>query len=180
MAHQRALIRNAVREQLLGRTAAASRVYKTREVPWARTELPGIAIYALSEPIDPESQDTAPRELTRNLRLVIEGAVEAKSDVDDRMDDLAAEIERAIDADPNFAGTAHDSILSNTEMGIAVDGNRPVGTVIMTYLVQYHTQAPAATDVKLDDFGKADVKTSLGGAVHPGNQSEDLIILPPP
>lgn len=177
MAHARTLIRQAVKAQLLGKTAAVAEVYTTREVPWARSKLPGIAIYALSEPVDPESRSTAPRELTRNLRLIIEGAVEAKADVDDAMDALALEIERAIDADETFGGTAGDSVLANTEMGVTVEGNRPVGTVILSYDVTYRTPVPAPADVILDDFKIAETKISLGGTQAPADQSGDHIVV---
>lgn len=165
--------------QLVGKTAAADRVYTTRQVPWAASQLPGIAIYALEEPVDPESRKRAPRELTRNLRLVIEGAVEATVNVDDAMDDLAEQIERAIDADRYFAGTAHDSILTSTSLGVAAEGRREVGAVLLTYTVTYFTDAPSAVDVPLpDDFATAGITTDLSGSTDPGNQAQDVVAIP--
>src|SRR5918912_779283 len=108
MAHQREVIRKAVQGQLLAaNTAAQDRVFATRLVPYRRMQLPAFAVYTPEEPVDPASQRTAPRELKRNLRLVVEAAVNEGAilraapvqNVDDALDDLALDIERAIDAD---------------------------------------------------------------------------------
>jgi hypothetical protein len=178
MAHQRQLIREAVKAQLLGKTAAGARVFESRMAPWRTVELPAISVYTLDETVDPDSQATAPRELTRTLRLQVLGVVQLKDDVDDRLDALALEVERALDADPNFSGTAFDSILQSVQLAIDTQGDRPVGELQMIYSVTYHTDAPAAADVPLGDFSKAHVVTDLGGTTHTGDQAVDDLAVP--
>lgn len=184
MAHQRQLIREAVKAQLVGtaptyRTGAGARVYETRMAPFRRLELPAIAVYVLEESIDPASKSRAPRELTRNLQLQVVAVVEASAAVDDAMDAIALEIERALDADRWFGGTAGDSILSSVQMGIDDEGGKPVGAVQMVYAVTYRTDAPSAADLPpLPDFSKAHVETSLGGGVHPANRAVDDVAVP--
>lgn len=97
MAHQRKLIRQAVVALLASAgTAAGARVKGTRVEPIRAGQLPSISVYALSESSD--SAETAPIELTRELKLEIAGWV-AHADahpVDDAMDDLAEQIEAAM------------------------------------------------------------------------------------
>ncbi|MGN6105198.1 MAG: hypothetical protein ACTHU0_08845, partial [Kofleriaceae bacterium] len=118
MAHPRKLIRHAVVAQLVGATAAGARVQATRVEPLRKGKLPTISVYTLHEPIDQDaSAATNPRELTRTVKVEIAGWV-AHSDalpVDDAMDDLAEQIEAAMDADPYLGGKAGDSILEETE-----------------------------------------------------------------
>lgn len=185
MAHPRREIREAVRALLVGKTAAGSRVYETQMVPYRAVQLPAIAVFATSETVDPESQETAPRELKRTLRLVVAGFVKSAGftaegdNVDDAMDDLALEIEKAMHADPYFGGAAGDSILASVELDVDEEGGKMVGGVRLTYSVTYRTDAPAAADLPpLDDLTKVDVKTDLGGTTHAGNQAEDLIPVP--
>jgi hypothetical protein len=199
MAHQRKNIRDAVRALLLGKTSAGTRVFKTRLVPFRRLTLPAIAVYARSEPVDPESKNTAPRELRRELKLVLEAMVaegstvagevvkgtdgtpngDGSPDLDDALDQLALEIERAMDADPTLGIDAVDtSILADSQLDVIteVEGRAidpPVGLLTLTYAVTYFTSAPDAADVVLDDLATVDTKTNVGGAQDPANQAED-------
>lgn len=176
MAHQRQVIREAVKAQLLGRTAAGPRVFETRELPLKRLELPALSVYALEEAVDAASASTAPRELKRRLQLAIEGVVVLGADIDDALDALALQVERAVDADETFGGAASDSILTSTEIGIKTEAERPTGHIRLTYAVTYFTDAPAAADQPtLQDFLTADVKTNLSGTTAPGNQAEDRV-----
>ena len=193
MPHQRLVIRHAVRDRLLGATAAEDRVFTTRLVPYRRTKLPAIAVYTRAEPVDPESRNTAPRELTRNLQLVIEVAVAEGSSVrgvpvavdqlDDALDGLAVEVERVMDADPWLGGAAGDSLLTSTDVDVIVDVDgraleQPIGLVTLTYAITYRTQAPDPADVPLDDFKRATIRHDLSGIVSPKNVAEDDITLP--
>lgn len=168
MAHQRMLIRKAVVAMLIAaNTDAGSRVKPTRVEPHKKSQLPAIAVYTLSEDIDDElSRDSAPRELTRSLKLEIAAWV-ADSEavtVDDAMDNIAAEIEAAMDADwyltdptqPSNGSTAANSILIGTEMQVVEDDGRSdplVGIVTLTFDVTYRTDS--ATNGAVADFSAA-------------------------
>jgi hypothetical protein len=86
---------------------------------------------------------------------VIEGWVAATGadddNVDDTMDELAAEIEAVMHADPYLDGTAGDSWLQSTELEVVQQGDRLMGLVVMSYAVTYHSLAPTAP-AGLDDF----------------------------
>jgi hypothetical protein len=173
MPHQRQIIREAVQAALIGHTDAGTRVSETRMEPLKVSELPAVSVYSENEVVSPDSKNTAPRELARDLDLAVVGWVRATADVDDALDALALQIERVMHADSTFGGVASDSLLSSTETGIKVDGDRPMGAVKMVYTVRYYTYAPEAADTVLDDLKTVDVKYTVNGQTTP---AEDTLL----
>lgn len=180
MPHPRKLIRDAAKALLLGQTVAGTRVHKTRAVPLRGGKLPALTLYTTSEAVDPSSQRTSPRELKRTVQLVIEGAVKATApgeDIEDALDALAKEVERALHRDESLAGTADDSILTGTEVETAEEGEAVFGVVVLTYAVTYYAFAVDAADGPQDDFKTADIRHSLGGAQAAADQAHDVVDL---
>lgn len=176
MPHRRQQIREAVAAVLVAAgTVAGARVYTTRMVPHRRAQLPAVSVYALEESVDSESRATSPRELTRRLQLAVEGAVEAAENVDDALDALALELERAMHADDTLGGLAGDVLLSSTELAVAEEGAKPIGLVRLVYEVTYNTYAPEAADVTVDDLDTLDVRYSLEGEQATADQAQDTI-----
>lgn len=178
MGHERADIRNqAVTQLIAGNTGAAGRVFKTRMAPVKGAELPAIAVYTLDEDVDPESVTTSPRKLYRTVDLVIDAWAQVPADgsIDDALDDLALQVETAMDADIFLGTTARSSFLSRTEIAVSVDGDMISGCAHMIYSVEYRT------DIRLlppgDTFDKADVTyPNLGkGPINPADQAEDSV-----
>lgn len=168
--HPRKVIRSAVHAILLNATAAGTRVYKSRKVPHRKAELPVINIYTLEENIEEDSISMAPRELERNISLVLEGWVAVPDDApDDAMDDLAEEIETAMHADFYLGDTVSDSILQSTVLDIFPDGDRLMGMVALVYSVTKRSIVPTPPD-NLDDFERAGVTHNASGAI-----AEDLV-----
>lgn len=176
-AHPRQLIRAAVVAALLaGNTVAEDRVAATRIVRWRTRDLPAVAVYTLSESVDPASHLTAPRELERTVDVAIEGAVLGPDGVDDALDLLATEVERVMHADPTLGGTAGDAVLLSTEIDLFEDGAGVVGVVRLVYGVTYHTYAPDPADGgALDDLKTVDVRHDLSGAQAAAEQAHDLV-----
>lgn len=181
MAHPRKLIRQAVVALLASaNTAAGSRVQGTRVEPHKRAQLPAISVYSLREPVDQGlSANTSPRELTRDVKVEIVGWV-AHTDalpVDDAMDDLAEQIESAMDANPELGGKAADSILEETVMQVLEDDGRSdplIGIVTLTYSVTYRT-SPAAP-ANLEDFRTVDAAHRIVGAVEANQAHEQFTV----
>lgn len=175
MAHPRTLIRHAVVAQLTGATAAGARVFKARVVPFKQSELPAVAVYTPDEEVE-TSRSSAPRELERSLQLVIEGVTEsgAPSDVDDSADELALEIEAAIDSDTTLNGTATDVLLSRTESDSFAESGKNHGLVRLTFTVYYETYAPM-TAPAADDFNTADIRHDLSGEQDTADQAHDRV-----
>jgi hypothetical protein len=161
--HQRAVIRHAVRDLLIAAaTVAGSRVFATRAIPLRENQLPAICIYTLTETVDAQESITAPRVLTRDLSVVIEGWAAPGDNVDDSMDALALEIENAMHADPYLGDVVADSMLDDTTMEVLEEGARIMGLVTLTYAATYRTFAPEP-DAGLDDFNTAGVTHNLAG-----------------
>lgn len=187
MPHQREVIRKKVRDVLIAAaTSAGSRVYATRVLSLRGVELPAIAVYTLDEDSAPD--ESAPRELKREIPVRIEGYVKAVPDVvggltvvDDTMDALALQIETAMHADPFLASEVGDkgATLVSTECEVIQDGDRLIGLVALTYATTYFTLAPAAPTA-LDDFERVDAKHTLSPPVHPGNTAEDTFTVEQP
>lgn len=179
MAHQRQIIRDAVAAALVtGSTAAGTRVFPTRMGPLRTPELPALCVYTETETIDPISRTTSPRELQRELNVVIEGFVNMVDDVQNSVDDLAKQVERVMHADPQFGGllVTGDSILVSTEFDFKDDGKTGYGAFRMTYEFTYRTLAPLEEDMApLDDLNTIDAKWSLSNDQAPADQAEDVI-----
>lgn len=178
--HQRQIIREAFAAQIKGaepafKTAAGPRVFETRMVPWRTQELPAISVYSGDESVD--DQKSAPRELKRTVDMTIEATVIASADLDDALDALALEIERAMHADPTLGGAASDTVLKRTTIGTMVEGNRPLGAVQLVYETTYYTNAPEAEDTLLDDLETVHTRTSIGGLQGAAEQAEDVVDL---
>lgn len=172
--HQRQAIREAVKAAIVSAgTSAADRVYETQTTPWERVQLPAISVYTTSEAVD--TKQSAPRELTRTLQLEVVAAVEASDNVDDAMDDIAVQIERAMHTDDSFGGVCDRSYLTATENTVVEFGRKPIGFVSLVYDVIYYTYAPDAADTVLPDLSTVDVKYSLGNAQPAGDQAEDTL-----
>ena len=137
--HPRKAIRDAVVKLLVDAgTDAGADVFPTREVPWRSVELPGIAVYALEE----ASQRPHPQgNLDRQLTLAVHAVVQLSEGVDDALDALSLQIEKAMAADQSLGGTALFSYLSATEIEVDESASQPVGGIRLAYAVRYHTSA---------------------------------------
>jgi hypothetical protein len=152
--HPRKAIRHAVVDLLIGATSAGSRVVGTRIDPNRKTQLPAISVYTLHDPVRPAPERIEPRELTRDVKVEIAGWVAHRDvlSVDDAMDDLAEQIELAMDSDRYLSGAAGESVLEGTEMEVVEQDGRSdplVGIVVLTYSVTYRTMPSTGT---FDDF----------------------------
>ena len=73
------------------------------------------------------------------MDLVIEGFAQATTDVDDTLDDIAEEVEAAIEGDKKFSGLALNSMLVSTEIELDGEGSKETGKITLTYKVLYQT-----------------------------------------
>ncbi len=185
MSHERQDIRDAIIEQLIGTapfpagyaTAAQDRVTASRMLPNKTAQLPAISVYTDSESVDPASKLTAPRELKRTVTVAVDAWATATADIENTFDDLALEIETAMDSDLEFDETAHSSILVSTEIGLKMDGDRPMGCLHMEFAVTYHTDLRIAEEHEArDDFDTLGSQVSLGGTQDDeDDRAQDLV-----
>lgn len=141
--HLRQQIREAVVTAVTGLTTTAGRVHDSRV--YKLETLPALAVYALSEPVEYDTQQR-PRGQTRELELVVEGFAKATASLEDTLDTIAKEVEAALTADVTRGGLAKDTLLTLTETPPIEGGaNKPHGVVRLTWLIEYRTRENDAT-----------------------------------
>ena len=182
MTHPRIAIRAAVKAQLLARPTLTAivgqRVFLSRYRDLvSEKELPGIRIYTQSEEVDKDSWESAPREYERTLDCVVEGVVRVtRSDadkLDDKLDQLAWEIEKALGTDDTLAGNASDVNLARTAVEVDTDTEATIGIITLVYSVIYTTH-PAPDVEAYENFDQAHVDYDVaGGDQAPADRRRD-------
>ena len=134
MSHRRQQIRDAIMDRLavVLVTLTRSRVHN-----WQVDEMPGIAVYTLSE-----QSETAPidsRDMTRTVTVAVELYVRGGNSIDDAVDDLCVAIEAAMEGEDEgrFGDLAIDSALVRTTIGLVGDGDRRNGICRLEYEIAY-------------------------------------------
>jgi hypothetical protein len=135
MAHVRTQIREAMKAALTGLPTTGAKVFKSRDWPRNAEELPALLIYSGPESSEPVDFDEA---TDRDYDVVVEVALFAGADgIDDFMDQIAVEVENAVQADQTFGGLAKSTTLTGSEPDVNLDGEMPFGSLAMTYSVNY-------------------------------------------
>ena len=141
MSHPRSTIRNAIINQLNGKTDAEDIIYGNRAKPLFDQFLPAILVYVKDENIIEERYETdgfGP--LKRELEIAIEAVILGGDDFDQKLDDLSSQIENALDGF-EFETRKSDIIkLKSTEIDSSIEGSKIYGAVRLTYSVTYRTQ----------------------------------------
>lgn len=159
MTHPRAAIRHAVTQFLVdAATAAGSRVFPTRKVPLRAAQLPALNVYTLVENI---GDDSTAMQLDRELQVIVEGRVRLTANVDDALDDLALEVEVALQADPKLGGAVDEIRLVSTTISVDDSGNEEIGIAILEWLASYRTEIPLENPGDLDDLKEVGVEYPL-------------------
>jgi hypothetical protein len=74
--------------------------------------------------------------MTRFLNVIVQGVVGATTP-DDTLDDISKEVEVALAGDVTINSLANNSFLSSTSIEFNSDGAKPIGTVMLNYVVEY-------------------------------------------
>ena len=135
MAHLRQSIRERIATDVTGLTPTGTNVFQSRVYPIEDSSLPCLLVYSTSE--DSEVTEMAsPRPMTRTLNVVVQGVVGATTP-DDTLDLISKEVEVALAGDVSINSLANNSFLSSTEIEFNAEGAKPIGTVILNYVVEY-------------------------------------------
>lgn len=168
MTHPRQLIREAAQVLLRGQGPWLDRVYTNRmravsQHPGqrsSRSQLPALVIYTRNE--QAEIFNAAPREYRCTVELVFEYIAALTDDVDNLLDDGAEIIERIIGRNDTISGTANDSEYSSSQMVIVEQGEMPIGSIILSFAVEYYRAAPDDEyNATLDDLATVTTQFSL-------------------
>jgi hypothetical protein len=142
--HAREQIRDKVVTKVTSLTTTGTRVYPSRKYPLDDDLFPGLCVYTLNESIDEEEGKLAGIQF-RSVDVVIEGYDALVAGLDDKLDDIAAEVETAIFADRFFTGLLKALDLTTTEIDLNVEAAKPVGMIKLTFKAQYLTAEGAPT-----------------------------------
>lgn len=142
-AHLRTQIRRAVKDRLTGLPATAERAYVGRTRPLAAGSDPALLIYTRRENSETDSQGSSPR-LARSVTLIVEGranatGADAAEDLENLLDQIAAEVEPAMVADWSLGGLAQEVTLTSTEIEIVAPGDTHEGRIALQYRIGYRT-----------------------------------------
>ena len=135
MAHLRQSIRERIGTLVTGLSTTGSNVFQSRVYPVEDGSLPCLLVYTTSE----ESEVTeiaSPRPMTRFLNVTVQGVVGATTP-DDTLDTISKEVEVALAGDVSINNLANNSFLSSTTIEFNAEGAKPIGTVMLNYIVEY-------------------------------------------
>ena len=135
MAHLRQSIRERIGTLVTGLSTTGSNVFQSRVYPVEDGSLPCLLVYTTSE----ESEVTeiaSPRPMTRFLNVIVQGVVGATTP-DDTLDDISKEVEVALAGDVSINNLANNSFLSSTTIEFNAECAKPIGTVMLNYVVEY-------------------------------------------
>ena len=139
MSHVRQQIREYFETQLAGLTTTGANVYASRVYPLGGAKLPALLIYTQSESLE-ETAFSSKRVQTRELQVIVEGYIKAVANFDDSLDTICKEVEIAILDAPKLGGLAVNTELTNVEASYSGEAEQPVGTIRLTFAVQYRTE----------------------------------------
>lgn len=137
MSHVRQQIRIAIEARLTGLATTGARVHLSRIYTVA--DVPALLIYASDEESELDTSGR-PAKLRRFLDIQIQGlAGTADSSLDDTLDEIAKEVEVAVNSDTTFGGQVQRARLTQTEFSLVGDGEKQFGSVRLNYRMQYRT-----------------------------------------
>lgn len=143
--HVRTQIRKAVVQALIGLGTTADRVYESRIYPLTEGELPGLLVFTPSED---SGREDSPTELMRDVIVEVHGYAALTSLMEDELDDIALEVETAVDNLGEVSGLAkiyHGIQGMETALGDE-DAAKPHGAIRLEFLYTYRT-ASGSPDV---------------------------------
>ena len=137
--HVRKQIRNAVKGALQGLATTGDRVFVSRVYPLDQAKLPGLLVFT---PGEDSGREDSPTESMRDVTLQVHGVVRISSNLEDELDDIAFEVEQALDAlgDAGFAKIYH-GIQGTISTLAGEDVDQPHGAIAMEFLYTYRTAA---------------------------------------
>ena len=186
----RKTIRKKIVEILKDKTDVGDAVFPNASVPPWHSELPVILVYSQKE--TSTEYAIAPKELERDLSIEIQiiatGPEEnkelatpgASKSLEDILDDIAQQVEDAMDVDDSLQDTVDDSILTGTEQEFDSAGGSPEGSCRLTYSITYFTMSPRDTTGQPNtdkDFTSNKVEFNIGDDKNT-RESEDTVIQP--
>jgi hypothetical protein len=142
MSHARQQIRDAVVTAVTGLATTGSNVFRTRIHPLDQQSLPALLVYTLEEASEADAMG-ASRSLLRSLRVAIDAVVQQVTDLDDLLDDIAAEVETAVDSNAALNGLVRDITLDSSSITKSGEGEQSALGLRLVFTALYRTRRSA-------------------------------------
>lgn len=141
MSHKRTEIRAAIKDALVDKTEAGSNVFASRERPFFQMPYPAINIVTGDEENRPDG--FIDHHLARAVEVSVDAYVEAsdESDVDDKLDSIANEIETCLNNRSAFGQSVADATLIRSSPAVDPSGDTLIGRIRLVYRVTYMASA---------------------------------------
>lgn len=137
MAHVRQQIREAFTTVLVN-AGVASSISKSRVYPLPPETTTAVLIYTNIDSVI-DSTLHAPRNLTRELIIVVECVARKIGGLDDELDTLCKNVENAVGANNTLTGLVKDCVLVDTSITHDFTGDVHIGSARMQFRVMYRT-----------------------------------------
>lgn len=128
-------------------TTRGNPIHKSRIHSFQEDELPTWAVYTGEEEITESGDLPYPRRVIREVQLILEGFHRTAPDIENVLDQMAAEAEAIIGADPTLNSLVKDCLIEQTETEFVKEGSLDLGLVRLTFLCEYHTSETDAETV---------------------------------
>ena len=130
-------IRNAIADALRGETIVENRVFPNRTIPVGIEELPVILVYPSAEDYTVLSKIPMihRRDLTVSIQIIASDSSEET--MSDLLDQIAEEVEVAIENSDKLGGIVHDINIDTGAATLAGEGQKPEGSWVLNYNVTY-------------------------------------------
>jgi len=137
--HVRQQIRKAAIAALQGLATTDSRVFESRVYPLTKAKLPGLCIYT---PTEGSAREDSPTESMRDVTLMVHGLVAISDRLEDELDDIAFEVETALDELDLVGDLAkiYHGIQETTTTMSGEDADQPHGAIDLEFLYTYRTR----------------------------------------
>jgi len=141
MSHKRQIIRDAIINQLKDKTDVRNNIYGNRAKPLFDQFLPAILVYSKQENIlEDQYNIDGYASLKRELEIAIEAVILGGDEFDQKLDNIAEQIESALDGFEIETRKADLIKLKSTEIDYSIEGSKIYGAVRLTYSVIYRTK----------------------------------------
>lgn len=153
-------IKIAVRDLLLNKTEAKEKVKISSSIPLQAESLPALRVYSTNESVSRFNE--APKNYKRNLTLAIE-CIDCGDDDDNldmRLEILGEQVETLLELDETLGKLVNKLELSGAAYQYEADAQSPIGSLILTYNVEFFTYAQRET--VLDEYLSTGVKWEIG------------------
>ena len=137
MPHARKIIREAFVAAVIGLSTTGSKVYESRFYPMDAAALPGIIVYTKAEASE-NLTISRPVKMARQLDVAVEIYTKTVVNADDMIDQIALEIEQAVYTNSTLQGLAKDIRLTETDIKLMGEGEKPIAVATLTYSTLYH------------------------------------------